>query len=689
MHPMIVRILLMLLAAPLAAQEARDSAAERWTPELLFRYRAIEGVAVAPAGDRIAYVVREPIIEAEKSEFVNQIWLATTDGRSSRQLTQGDASATSPAFSPDGRWLAYTTSRGGPPQLLWALPLDGGEAFQVTAVETGVAAFAWAPHGRSIAFLASDPKTEEEKKAEREKRDVIVLERAAHGFNGRAPGRNLHLHVVAFTPGGERSEARRLTQSDFHIDAFDWSPDGRRIVFEHRPDRTSNTWLLAGDLSIVDVDSREVRPLVTSGGVELSPRFSPDGRHIAFASTGTQPSPAFGLEDVYVVDATGGQPRRLAHLPDRSLTAFGGRIVGWARDGRSLYVSQAVRTERHLYELPADGGAPRQFTTDGGVYFHVAMSGDGSHLAFTYENAVKPHDIYISPIPRFAMTRVTDLHGPLPRPLLGRTEVIQWRSKDGREVEGLLTYPVSYRDGARVPLVVKVHGGPDAVWSMTFKEGEAGLDGASTQYFAQGGFAVLRPNPRGSTGYGSEFRSAVVGDMGQGPLNDILSGVDHVIALGVAHPDSLVITGGSYGGYMTAFAVTRTDRFKAASMIAAPSNLVSKVTTTDIPDHAATLMGSEPWDNFAAWQEQSPIHGVANVTTPTQVIVGREDPRVPITQGLEFYNALRRRGVATQMVIYPRTGHGPPGEPKFLVDLNHRIVGWFNRHLGRAGRGSS
>lgn len=201
---------------------------------------------------------------------------------------------------------------------------------------------------------------------------------------------------------------------------------------------------------------------------------------------------------------------------------------------------------------------------------------------------------------------------------------------------------------------------------------------------SQEGFALLRPNPRGSIGYGKEFRYAVVKDWGYGDLDDIMSGVDHVIDLGIAHPDSLLLMGWSYGGYMTAFAVTRTHRFKAVSMGAGISNLLSMMTTHDIPDFMSAHMGGgEYWDDYELWEKHSAIYGIANVTTPTQVLHGEHDNPVPKTQGLEFYNALKRRGVPAEMVLYPRSGHGPT-EPRLLVDVNVRILDWFNRHLGRA-----
>lgn len=663
-------LLFVLSAAPAAAQTAARASADRWTPELSMRYKAVQGTALSPSGDLVAYVVREPVMEGEKSEYLSQIWIASADGERNAQYTRGEKSATSPAFSPDGRRLAFLSSRSGRSQV-WVIPIDGGEAEQVTAAEAGVSSFRWSPDGSRIAHTAADPKSEEEKKAEKEKRDVILVDR---NFEYS------HLYVVALAQDASgKREPRRLTGGHFHVTAFDWSPDGKAIVFAHQPDPRINTASRAGDLSIVRAEGGEPTPLVTGGGVETSPLYSPDGKWVAFVSTGTTPEPV-GVGDVYVVAAGGGAPKRLADTPDRSAD-----LVAWSADGRSVYLTESVRTTRHLIALPADGGAPRQVTSGEGVFGSVSVSRDGARMAFTFETPDTPAEVYVSPVQRFAMTKLSDVHRGVPRPPMGRTVVLAWTSEDGTPVEGLLTYPVGYREGRKVPLILNVHGGPSGVFSQSFTGGPGIY---MLQYFAQQGYAILRPNPRGSTGYGKEFRYANVRDWGFGDFEDLLSGVDHVIGLGVAHPDSLLLMGWSYGGYMTSFAVTRTDRFKAASMGAGLPNMISMVTTTDIGDYLAAHMGGEFWEDYETYEKHSAIYRIAEVKTPTQVIHGAQDLRVPFTQGQEFYRALERRGVPTEMVVYPRTPHGPR-EPKLLMDVSPRILTWFEKHLRKAAVAAS
>ncbi|MEJ2628326.1 MAG: prolyl oligopeptidase family serine peptidase, partial [bacterium] len=238
---------------------------------------------------------------------------------------------------------------------------------------------------------------------------------------------------------------------------------------------------------------------------------------------------------------------------------------------------------------------------------------------------------------------------------------------------------VGYKKGERCPLILPIHGGPAGVFTQAFT-GDPGI--YMVQYFAQNGYAVLRPNPRGSTGYGVEFRYANFQDWGYGDYEDLMSGVDKVIEMGVGHPDSLCVMGWSYGGYMTSWIVTQTDRFQAASIGAGLPNLISMVTTTDIQDYLVAHMGGEFWNDYKEYERHSAIYYIKNVTTPTQVIHGQEDLRVPFTQGQEFYRALNRLGVETEMVVYPRTPHGPR-EPKFLMDVSPRIKEWFDKYLNR------
>ncbi len=701
-----IAVFFLLPGLPATAQDD----AQGWTPALSMRYRAVGPTAISPDGSRVAFVVREPLMEGSKSEFTSQVWLADTGGGGAVQWTRGERSAGGPDFSPDGRWLSFTTARDGEGNgeartQVWALPLAGGEGRPLTAAVNAVGSYRWSPDGSRIAFTMQDPETADEKKAHEEKRDVILVDQDY---------KYAHLYVVALAPDAEEPATPvRLTEGDFHVTGFSWAPDGSRIVFSHQSDPRINTGRLNGDLSLVTVPSAaeigdilrereaaageaaagearaegtdeadagphpaavgEVTPLVEGAGVEGDPHWSPDGAWIVYSSTGDQPEP-IGLGDLYVVSPDGGAPRELAETPDRSAS-----ILGWSGDSREVYVSESVGTTRPVLAVPLEGEVVRQVTSGDGVLGSVALSRDARHMAFTWQTTDTPWDVYVSDVARYEPKRLTELHADVPRPAMGRTELLRWTAPDGLEIEGLLTYPVDYQEGRRYPLILNVHGGPAGVFSQSFTGAPSVY---MLQYFADKGFAILRPNPRGSTGYGKDFRYANFRDWGYGDFSDLMSGVDQVIDMGVAAPDSLLLMGWSYGGYMTSWAVTQTDRFKAASMGAGLPDLISMTTTTDIQDYLVGHMGAEFWEDYDEYQRHSAIYHIADVVTPTQVIHGAEDLRVPFTQGQEFYRALQRRGVPTEMIVYPRTPHGPR-EPKFIMDVSERILAWFEKYLRR------
>lgn len=642
---------------------AQDSGTtDRWTPAYSMKYKSIGGTAISPDGQWIAYIVREPLMEGEKSEYLSHIWLVSADGRTNVQYTRGEKACSNPSFSPCGKYLAFMSSRSEKNQV-WVMRVSGGEAEQVTDAESGVGAYAWSLDGAFIAYTMQDPETEKEKKQKKEKRDVILVDQDF---------KYAHLYKTSIQKNKEgKRDTKQLTSGDFHVTDFDWSPDGRSIVFSHQPDPRINTGFQHSDISVVPADSGAVTRLVGWPGVDSSPLYSPDGKWVAFSSHGGKPEPV-GLRDLYLVSSAGGDPKKLADTPDRNVG-----ILGWSKDGKTVYVIESIRTTRHVLTVPIDGKAPRFVTSGDGVIGSVSIDKESKRMAFTYETPDLPTDVYLSSIKKFEKIRLTDVHAEIPELQMGRTAVISWESKDGLEIEGLLTYPVDYVEGRRYPLIADIHGGPAGVFSQSFT-GSPGI--YMLQYFAQNGYAIFRPNPRGSTGYGKDFRYANVKDWGFGDFEDIMSGVDKVIEMGVAHEDSLCVMGWSYGGYMTSTIVTKTNRFKAASMGAGLPNLVSMTTTTDIPDYLTAHMGGEYWDDYETYERHSAMYRIKNVTTPTQVIHGQNDLRVPFTQGQEFYVAIQRRGVPTEMVVYPRTPHGPR-EPKFLMDVSARIMKWFEKYL--------
>jgi dipeptidyl aminopeptidase/acylaminoacyl peptidase len=637
-----------------------------WTPEASMKVKSIGSVRVSPDGKKVAFTVREAVTDGDKSEYLTHIHVSNSDGSGAFQLTQGDKSCDGPQWSPDGERIGFLSGRSGKNNV-WLIRLRGGEATRLTDAKAGVSSFKFSPDGKTIAFTALDPPTKEEEKKTKSKNDARVLDE-------NIKLNRLYLIPVEKDSVGER-ETLLLTKGNYNVGSlfgpggFDWSPDGQEIAFTHTRTPRPDDWPTA-DVSVVDVKSLTVTPLATTGAAEHSPLYSPDGKWIACVVSDDPPTWGF-TAGVRVYPANGGTPRQLAATGDRQ--PF---LIGWSADGTRLYYSEARGTTSQLFALPLNG-EPRQLSHIEGGLYTPSLNRARTRFGFGMQTTTQPAEAYASPAESFQPVRVSQVNEALPKHPLGRTEVLSWNAADGLKIEGLLTYPVGYEKGKRYPLLLMIHGGPAGVFSQSFTAGPALYPVAT---FAAKGYAVLRTNPRGSSGYGQPFRYANYKDWGGGDYKDIMAGVDHVIKLGVADPDRMGVMGWSYGGYMTSWVITQTQRFKAASVGAGVTNLVSFTGTADIPGFLPDYFGGEMWDRVAVYQKHSAMFHVKGVRTPTLIQHGEKDDRVPISQGYELYNALKRQGCTTKMVVYPRTPHGP-NEPRLLLDVMNRNVEWFDRYV--------
>jgi dipeptidyl aminopeptidase/acylaminoacyl peptidase len=658
-------LLALAMCAIAATVQTADS---KWTPDFLLKVKRVGPVVPSPEASRVAFVVSEAVTEGEKSEWLSHVHIAATDGSGAYQLTRGDKSATSPRWSPDGQSVAFLSQRGGDKNNIFVIRVTGGEAEQITSEKASISAFDWAPDGKSIAFVMPDPKSEAEEKADKEKRDVRVID-----DGDKLAG--LYVVPIARDRDGKRP-AKKLNIGSVHVTAIDWSPDSSTIVFSHQA--TSKVFDQQ-DISAVRVSGGEPSKLAATKADESDPTYSPDGRSIAYVTSDDPPTWAF-TGWVRIVPAAGGTPRPLAMTFDEEPD-----ILGWSADGRSLIVAETEKTVSRIFSLPVDGGPVTSISATDVNVGAAELNAGGTAVGFVHAWSDKAPEPYMSRLPTFAAKQVASVQAiPADAPM-GRTEVLRWKAQDGLEIEGLLTYPVGYEKGRKVPLLVIVHGGPTGVFTQSFT-------GMPSPYpitaFAERGYSVLRVNPRGSGGYGRKFRYANYQDWGGGDYRDIMAGVDHVISLGVADPDRLGIMGWSYGGYMTSWVITQSKRFKAASVGAGVTNLMSFTGTADIPGFVPDYFGGEYWNVFDRWRARSAMFNVKGATTPTLIQHGEQDRRVPISQGYELYNALVRQGVPTKMVVYPRQPHGLQ-EPKFIKDAMERNLEWFDRWIKGAKSSST
>ena len=640
--------------------------------ELAVTATMVADTRISPDGRQIAYVTTP--VSQEGEHPTSEIWLVSTDGDEPRRLTTSEAADNSPRWSPDGRRIAFTSDRNqlGTTQI-YVLDLSGGEAIRLTGAENGASSPAWSPDGSLLAFTKPDGESEDEKQRKEAGDDVNVVDRDVR----RAGLWILSVPEDAATMSG-LPEARRLSPEGRHVaSAPSWAPDGSPLVVALTKSPSLSDALRA-DLVTLSLEG-DVEQIGEVEGLESTLEFSPDGATIAFiAAEGQVPANSV----LQTVPTTGGQALVVTPGYEGSFAAF-----EWLPDGDKV-IARIEQGQQHIFQVVdlatgdlTDAFAP--FERPGSGPSLLSASSDGRRIAFARADDLSFSDVYVADLDG-SHRQLTDLN-PWTRDYdFGETREIRWKAPDSLEIQGLLILPVGYKEGQRYPLVVWIHGGPTAAWTHRLYAGWNDLG----QFMAQRGYAVFMPNPRGSSGRGTRFSCAIIGCYGEPDSDDIMSGVDYLIEQGIADPDQLVVGGSSGGGFLTNWAITHTDRFKAAVTGAGISNWVSFLGTTDGRSYLDRYFGRLEEDPEVHWR-LSPIRSIATATTPTLIRYGEADRRVPPSQGYELYQGLKSRGVETQFVLYPREGHGNMSmrERKHQIDLLQRTVAWYERHLGRTQEG--
>lgn len=647
-------------------------------PEDLYRFRWVSHIRLSADGSRVAYCVTWA--DPDSRENRSRVYVQPVAGSSPPEPIPDDSQDQEPEWSPDGR-LAFTRKVAGVQQLFCQEP--GGAARQLTSLVDGVGTAAFSPDGRFLAFLGtvvSDPEgvvddPRPSRDSDPARRPPVA--RVARGLNykrdglGYADGRSRHLFVVPTTGG----HASQLTQGPWAVEAFSWAPNSTHlaVVGDAEPDADLR---MENDIYLVDLKGDRTR---IAGGLLISSlACSPAGDVIAF---GAPLGPEGGLlQRVWTVPVTGGEPSCLTSRFDLS-----------AGDG----LVSDMRADHH-YELHWDGGRIHFLATGRGEtgIWSVGEAGDvrqevggrrdvfgfdvsGGVTAFCASDAFNPGDALV--LEAGQERRLSDLNPWLAERWLGEPEPLSFKASDGVLVEGWLLTPPGFDSGRRHPLVLEVHGGPHAAYGWNFFH--------EFQMLAGMGFLVLYLNPRGSDGYGEEFRTAVTRDWGGKDFGDLMTGLDEVIGRGFVDEGRLGIAGGSYGGYMTNWAIGHTDRFAAAVAMRSIANLVSEFTQHDIALWGATEMGPPPWTDPDELWRRSPIRYVADIHTPLLLLHSEMDLRCAISQAEEIFGALRLLGREVEMVRYPGESHdlSRSGRPDRRVDRLRRIAAWFERHLSETG----
>jgi dipeptidyl aminopeptidase/acylaminoacyl peptidase len=636
---------LAVLAKPLIAQEAAKADAPKLlTPEASLNLRTISDLQFSPDGSRLAFVVSEP---PKGERRARHIWLYDQQSGGIRQFTYSGKTESSPRWSPDGKQLAFLSNRDDDQQV-YVIRADGGEATALTKGKRSVQSFAWSPDGKQISFLAPDAKTEAEEKKEKDKDDAHVADKE----DKRA---RLWLLTVA------SAETKALTQPSWEIQEAEWHPSGTGLMLSatDHPESDQNTNRIFSYRLSDNIMTQVFAPRGPFGNI----RIAPDGKTTAFIGCRVDgPAP----HDLMIVHHGDKAAQNLTGASiDRPIFDF-----RWAKDGGLLAVVADGFRSKFVAFTPegAMKDAAAALSTNPAA-FAASRSGE---VVFVGHSATTPQELWLWDL-KSPAKQISHFNDSWKQITLSAPEFYKFKSFDGLEIEAALLKPTGYDGKSKLPLISVIHGGPTGNWSDSIE--------TWGQLLAARGYAVFYPNIRGSSGYGQKFIEMNRGDWGGGDYRDVMAGVDDLVARGIADPEKLAIGGWSYGGYMAEWAITQTTRFKAAVSGAGLSNLISEYGTEQGPSYDEWFYGVpyEP-EKVAGFLNSSPFVHLRNAKTPTLILQGDADLTDPFGQSQELYRGLKRYGVETEMVVYPREPHGFR-EEKHLLDRLNRILAWYDKYL--------
>ncbi len=639
-HNFILKAVILFAALSIVNHQSARADTPIDAAELLQQYRLSETV-VSPDGQRVAVVVTEPI---EGDQKRSSIWLYERTSNVFRRLTTAGKIDSSPRWAPDGRTLGFLSEREDEKAQIFLLSMAGGEGEHLSNAGSGISEFEWSPDGSAIAYLAKDEAEEQSEQDENNKDDERVVSEDYKASK---------LRSIEIT---SREVNEVLAEGNWAVSEFAWLPNNEQLVVA--ANNIHNPEILADELYVVDSNGGKMRGLGKPDGPFQGLQVSPNGKTLAYVGVSDGgPEP----HDVYLQSIAGGTPKNLtSSIIDRPIST-----LAWINSD-SLVILAAEGFGSTLYRVNMTGEVTQRQNFSDQLLWHVAVK--GSLRASIRSSSVSPPELWISDGKNDQ--QVSNLHTDFPK--LISPEIFRYASDDGMEIEAALFMPIE-PGNSLLPLITLVHGGPAGRWSHRINNW--------IQLLAARGYAVFAPNIRGSVGYGLSFVRSNRRDWGGGDFRDVMAGIDYLIDRGIADPDRLAIGGWSYGGYMSAWAVTQTHRFKAAVIGAPMTDLAVEYGTeiADINAYDTWYLGS-PYENLDDFIRMSPITYVKNARTPSLILVGEDDPIDPIAQCWQFYRGLKRYDVDAEMVIYPREPHRIQ-EELHRLDVLERMTEWFDRFL--------
>ncbi len=618
---------------------------------------------ISPDGNNVLFTIRKG--DLNTSEWVSQVYLLNVKTKNYFQFSQNAASCTDPQYSPDGKWITFLSSRKFLNQddssfqikvvQLWAAPVAGGEGLNWTYLPNDVEEYAWSDNSRKIALLSEYYNEGVElKKEELEKRKLTVTV-----YPHKNPDKVLYIFDV---------KSKKIISSftlDPGAENISFNSKGDKIIYQTNYTGTDND-AQKFDIYTISLKGRKTQ-LTSAPGPETNPHYSPDGDNIAFI-TQTLPDVEFAETDLNIMGSNGRNKENLTKDFNLSVDDF-----TW-RDNQTIFFTVKEGTNTQLYEIRINTGKIKKLSKGNSVISGISFSADGKSLCYLFQNSKSLPEIYVNNL------KVSNFSKQLENFKYGTQEVLKYKSKDKKfEIEGILFKPENFDPHKKYPLILIVHGGPYGRFQNKF------LQYYAVREFNNAGYLVFAPNPRGSSGYSDQFSQAARYDLGGNDYRDIMAGVNYIISKGYVDTAKMGVTGGSYGGYLTDWIISQSQRFKAAVSMYGIFNLITDWSNSNQPAFEIMWLGYHYWDKPInmdnLYISRSPAFYTQQIITPTLILHGEDDVSTGLANSMEMYQALHAKGVPVKLVVYPRAGHGLENEPNQYLDTIHRSVRWFTKYL--------